>query len=456
MGEERFLDHVKADMRRKFNYTCSICLTHPLPLQGSHCAHLISASRAGAEQISDAISLGLLPSTEPYHRNGLENGIIQCPTCHLGYFTPGRLVLSPPLPVLQWIMDKLQGAKDSQAVWEIFAKFDHDCPPHLLPHKEHYSLVALFVQSDPMAKDSYALYCNLPKSLAIINNRDHFERFEPVSGLRNPPSGQLYRIFCWEKAFTHSTPGILKLTSAPPVHGDTIDYWKLPRVKCHIILYIFLQRAISANSSSPEVALARKIYAKLLNLRGTPSQTMFPTIVMDSAPDLASISLEESSLAGDVSTWTNMDVKLGSPSSPGTLINLSSERRTPSGRRPPKKDCGHERFNNEIQICTRCFTTVPISAKMSRGCGGCPEDQAGAEIKPTGAFGRPSVASEMSIECAGGPGDETVESTGGSDPPAVNWLATVWDPSLVSFGATLGAGAILGVLGTLILHRRRR
>ncbi|KAJ7836056.1 hypothetical protein B0H14DRAFT_3705618 [Mycena olivaceomarginata] len=325
MGEERFPNHVKADMRRRFNYTCSICLTYPLPREGSHCAHLISASQAGAAQILDAVSLGLLASTEPYLRNGLENGIIQCPTCHLGYFTPGRLVLSPPLPVLEWIMDKLQGAKDSQAVWEIFAKFDDNCPPHLLPHKEHYSLVALFVQSDPMTKDSYALNCNVPKSLAIINDRGQFEQFEPVSGPRNPPSVQLYRIFSWEKAFTHSTPEILKLTSVPPVHGHTIDYWKLPRVKCHIILYIFLQRAVNANSSSPEVALARKIYAKLLNVRGTPSQTTFPTIVVNSAPDLASLSVEESSLAGDVSTSTNMDVKPGSPSSLGTPTNFSPE-----------------------------------------------------------------------------------------------------------------------------------
>jgi hypothetical protein len=153
-----------------------------------------------------------------------------------------------------------------------------------------------------MTKDSYALNCNVPKSLAIINDRGQFEQFEP----RNPSSVQLYRIFSWEKAFTHSTPEILKLTSVPPVHGHTIDYWKLPRVKCHIILYIFLQRAVNANSSSPEVALARKIYAKLLNVRGTPSQTTFPTIVVNSAPDLASLSVEESSLAGDVSTSTNM------------------------------------------------------------------------------------------------------------------------------------------------------
>jgi hypothetical protein len=127
-----------------------------------------------------------------------------------------------------------------------------------------------------MTKDSYALNCNVPKSLAIINDRGQFEQFEPVSGPRHPPSVQLYRIFSWEKAFTHSTPEILKLTSVPPVHGHTIDYWKLPRVKCHIILYIFLQRAVNANSSSPEVALARKIYAKLLNVRGDPIANHVP------------------------------------------------------------------------------------------------------------------------------------------------------------------------------------
>jgi hypothetical protein len=96
---------------------------------------------------------------------------------------------------------------------------------------------------------------------------------------------------------------------------------------------------------------------------------------------------------------------------------------------------------------------------MSRGCGGCLEDPAGGETEPTGACDRPSVASEMSMGCAGCPDDEAVietEPTGGSDPPSVKWLATVWDPNLVSFGATLAAGAILGGLGTLILRRTRR
>jgi hypothetical protein len=65
----------------------------------------------------------------------------------------------------------------------------------------------------------------------------------------------------------------------------------------------------------------------------------------------------------------------------------------------------------------------------------------------------------MSMGRAGFPAGESVvetEPTGGSDPPSAKWLATVWDPSLVSFGATLAAGAILGGLGTLILRRTRR
>jgi hypothetical protein len=69
-------------------------------------------------------------------------------------------------------------------------------------------------------------------------------------------------------------------------------------------LYIFLLRAANTNSASREVALARKIYAKLLYLRGTPSLTTFPTIIADTAPDLTSLSVEESSLAGDSSIST--------------------------------------------------------------------------------------------------------------------------------------------------------
>ncbi|KAJ7891803.1 hypothetical protein B0H13DRAFT_2276899 [Mycena leptocephala] len=125
----------------------------------------------------------------------------------------------------------------------------------------------------------YDLYCNLPKAMSIINDRG---QFEPVSCAVNTGSDRLYR------GGTRGAAATMR----------ELYYWHFPGVKCHIILYIFLLRAANTNSASREVALARKIYAKLLYLRGTPSLTTFPTSIADTAPDLTALSLEESSLAG--------------------------------------------------------------------------------------------------------------------------------------------------------------
>ncbi|KAJ7934081.1 hypothetical protein B0H13DRAFT_1855555 [Mycena leptocephala] len=96
-----FPNRVKDMIRKNYKWTCTICF-NPLPDEGSHCAHLFDASKAGKEQVTDAVSLGLLDPTGDYQRQTPSNGTIR-------YFTSGRLVLSPPMPVLEWIADKLGG-----------------------------------------------------------------------------------------------------------------------------------------------------------------------------------------------------------------------------------------------------------------------------------------------------------------------------------------------------------
>ncbi|KAJ7470144.1 hypothetical protein B0H11DRAFT_2434274 [Mycena galericulata] len=272
-------------MRDAYNYTCVICLT-PLPVEGSQCAHIFdSSNRTGKEQVAHAISLGLLSPTESYIRSEQRNGIIQCPTCHLGYFTPKRLVFSPPVPVLHWIIQKLETATDPGAVRKIFEEFEMTRSPELLPYKDHYSLIPIFRSENP--DETYELYYNVPK-LSILKAGG--TAFETISSSEQAGQNQIYRIFSYKntrknKPFRRKA-GIVRFTAIPPHMGPTTDYWYI-RVDCHIILYLFLQQARGRASTIPEVALAHRIEAKLLEIkiRGTALQPA-PRITVDDEAEL--------------------------------------------------------------------------------------------------------------------------------------------------------------------------
>ncbi|KAJ6558316.1 hypothetical protein B0H19DRAFT_1261839 [Mycena capillaripes] len=298
-----FSSSVKKAIRTNYNWTCTICL-NSLPVEGSHCAHIFDASKAGEDQvgdnvlveytdsplslkITDAVSLGLLPPAEPYILDETRNGVIQCPTCHLGYFTSGRLVLSPPMPVLEWIADKLEEASDSAAVWKIFYELQFSRSTELLPYKDHYALIPLFHSKD---EASYELYCNVPLTSVMTPSGTFQTISRPVKTGQN-----IYRIFSYKKAREHSRAEIVRFTSTPP-HEGPIDYWCIP-IPCHIILYIFLRRTINRRSRSPEVALGHQIYARLLKLRGTSASNAFPIIAVEAETEF--VSLEQSSLAGN-------------------------------------------------------------------------------------------------------------------------------------------------------------
>ncbi|KAJ7883924.1 hypothetical protein B0H14DRAFT_2701311 [Mycena olivaceomarginata] len=412
--KESFSPSVKDLIRKNYNWTCTICL-NALPVEGSHCAHIFDASKAGEEQVTDAVSLGLMDPTEPYSRKASRNGVIQCPTCHLGYFTLGRLVLSPPMPVLEWIADRLEGATDSAAVWQMFTELELSRSPKLLPYKGNYSLVPLFHSKD---KEFYELYCNVPPTSVVTQSGT----FETISDPEKT-GHNIYRIFSYRKAHVHSQPGIVRFTSAAP-HGEPINYWNIP-VPCHVILYIFLQRTISRRSRSPEVALGHQIYAKLLKLRGTPS---LPITAVEAETEF--VSLEQSSLAGNSLSAVIQDAE---------QISTDPSRLRPSGRAMSPADddegtrrrrtnqcCGRESRGNTVHMCTVCYKKVLKSSSSitSESCV-VPEGQAedGSKTK------------------------QRIHHT------LAGWISGP-DVNSYSFGVTLTAGAMLGILGTLILRRR--
>ncbi|KAJ7085040.1 hypothetical protein C8R44DRAFT_893975 [Mycena epipterygia] len=438
----KFSESVKADLRKSYNWTCTICL-NPLPEEGSHCAHIFAASKIGKEQVgsgilieypyltvglkvSDARSLGLLNPKKSHSRSGLRNGIIQCPTRHLEYFAPGHLVLSPPIPVLEWITQKLEDATDSETVWKIFSEFELIHSLELLRYKNNYSLIPVF-SSDA---ETYEVKCNLP-TISVVTDSGTFKTVSTAD-----QTGQS-RTFSYKNPYQRSEPGIVRFAPTDS-HDAPTNYWYLP-VPCHVILYFFLQRARSYTSERPEVVLARRIYAQLLNLRaGSPSQTL--SLIMPVGARAESVSLEELSLAGTLSSTE--DIELVPTDPPGSRPKLSPKklkshnppaRRTPSGRSVPTNPCcGQEKLNNTKTICTICFIEVPRSEYSTKSV-------------------IPDVVPEYKREREPKGGSETnpiIKHT------LAGWMFSALDVTLPAFAAILAAGAIMGIFGTLILCRR--
>ncbi|KAJ7342596.1 hypothetical protein DFH08DRAFT_938439 [Mycena albidolilacea] len=297
------------------------------------------------------------------------NSILQCPTCHLGYFTPGRLVLSPPIAVLEWILEKLEYGKDRADVRKIFEQLDSDekCPTRLRCYKEHYSLIPLFRETDRSLKNEYNLYLNLPPTMSVINGKGKFEQMKGSTNQR-----QLYRIFCFKDGWDVRlrTPGTVQFTAEPPSGATPPDYWHIP-VQCNVILYIFIQRTQGRKSLRPEVALARQIYAKLL-LQNKPPRTSVRVMGVDTAEDSTPVSLEEASLAGDTADPYIQDTDdpySGSETESSSLNPIE----TSLGCLPPDEkggnkhqECRHLIRHNSVRLCKTCYVWHRKSSEPSR------------------------------------------------------------------------------------------
>ncbi|KAJ7582020.1 hypothetical protein C8J56DRAFT_1100284 [Mycena floridula] len=307
----------KKVIRGNYNQTCAICLKK-LTESGSHCAHLFDTSSVGQQQIDFAISLGILdPSpNKNYDRDSAYNGIVLCPTCHLEYFTPGLLVLSPPIELLQWLEKALD--ESQQPVWKAQGKV-----LEMLPYRNNYLLVPILKESTTIQ-----LYCNLP-----TQNKN--------------AADDAARIFDFRYAWKLSpNPGILYF------QADTEDSnrWRL-QVPCNVILAILIWRTASLISNRREVRLAQDIRAKLF--ARTPSP---PFSILEPSDDvLASDSedgeLLEASLAGPM-TVSYVLIR--------SLCNVAQDAQPKSrGKRTLKnKCCLFPTRGNTGRYCKRCYVCV--------------------------------------------------------------------------------------------------
>ncbi|KAF8220386.1 hypothetical protein L208DRAFT_1125369, partial [Tricholoma matsutake] len=104
-----FSKAVKRQIHKNYNHRCAVCLKRE-PVVGERgwdCAHIIAAAGQGEEQVDMGVHLGILPPG--YSRSAVENGILQCPSCHATYFSSKhKLVFSLAPQVLKYILDYLK------------------------------------------------------------------------------------------------------------------------------------------------------------------------------------------------------------------------------------------------------------------------------------------------------------------------------------------------------------
>ncbi|KAJ7821634.1 hypothetical protein B0H14DRAFT_3875868 [Mycena olivaceomarginata] len=263
-----FAEHTRRRIQERYCYQCSVCLQSVIK---GHCAHLFQKAAIGGEHVVEAIALGILDSHTSYNRSGAHNGTLQCPTCHLEYFTKGLLVWSPPIDVLRWIVDQMSGKRETMEMRQIFSALESnaaaDFPEELRHFINHYTLIPIF--KPRYRSERYEIHCSLPP-LSILVDGEFRQHLPPLEGLE-----VTYRIFNDVKARGReiSAPnyGVVSFPgSGSQDDASPLNYWYLP-VNCNVILYLFLLEADKVavtQDTRSEILLAKKIYDQLREAKG--------------------------------------------------------------------------------------------------------------------------------------------------------------------------------------------
>ncbi|KIM43652.1 hypothetical protein M413DRAFT_25981 [Hebeloma cylindrosporum] len=222
---------------------CAICLTR-LPQAGIQAVGLFDSSTRGLEQVRASIDMGLLPEYYDTSLSSDSNGLAQCPTCHMGYFTSNTIALSPSLPVLDYLCNYLKNTPvpDQMPLHKVCSQlrlattmydFALPDPTSILPYLELFTVVTLRPED---VIGCHLLTPHLPR-LSIVKN-DEFE-FAP-KGTSRMDQG-VVRIFDAFKLAMADNPPPMSL-GIIPLSGETPQcYWRLP-VKIEVVLAALVHR----------------------------------------------------------------------------------------------------------------------------------------------------------------------------------------------------------------------
>ncbi|KIM79119.1 hypothetical protein PILCRDRAFT_568223 [Piloderma croceum F 1598] len=240
----------------RFNGCCAICLLE-LPDEGSQYTHLVEVA-----QVNLATRLGILGLYDAQFAE--ESRITQCPTCHLAFFAPKHVILSPPLEVLQFIITYLTTTPDPKPLHQVFESLNRarsngselaDIPnsEQIIPFIGLYSLVTL----RPSQVTSLRLITPHFPELSQRNGR-HFTK-APENTLPNAPD--VARIFSVRPYIRNSEEiyGRIPLSPSLPDFAER-RFWRLP-AQFGVVLAMLIEHALTADSTCEEIELARTILA---------------------------------------------------------------------------------------------------------------------------------------------------------------------------------------------------
>ncbi|KIM79552.1 hypothetical protein PILCRDRAFT_823471 [Piloderma croceum F 1598] len=188
--------------------------------------------------------------------------MVQCPLCHIAYFTPDHVALSPPPQILQYIVDYLTetpvaNRKDLYKVFDLLVdanegrNVDLPDPTAILPYLGLFTLVVLTPED---LKGHEIATTHLP-DLSIFDNR-HFT-LDPNA---SPTAPNVARIFDVMDIIRFNPPkktGHIPLSSQDPEFRQQ-RYWRLP-TKIGVVLATFIERIGFVNYGSEEISLAQTI-----------------------------------------------------------------------------------------------------------------------------------------------------------------------------------------------------
>ncbi|KAF7349674.1 hypothetical protein MSAN_01694000 [Mycena sanguinolenta] len=335
-----FSPRAREEIRSRYNFICSVCFQ---PVVSGQCAHLFPCAAEGESQVKEAKFLGLLDPHTNYDRSAAYNGTLQCPTCHLEYFTKGILVWAPPLEILNWIYKQMMGMKEASEIRQIFVALESkkNFPARIKHLSNLYSLIPIF--KPKFNAKRYDLYCALPPLSMLVEGK-----FQTVSNPRQ--SEPTFRIFEYRKARTRARKATI--VSFLHTHDQKervmpTNYWKL-QAPCSVILYLFILKATETSSDKrPEMVLGRQIYSYLKRVIEPPKNERGARF----AKDLAA------GAAGDKTDINDSEERAhhGSPTVPATPPYRRTQSEPASSQKSPRAVCGsHPAKDHNKWYCVVC------------------------------------------------------------------------------------------------------
>ncbi|KIL66585.1 hypothetical protein M378DRAFT_160578 [Amanita muscaria Koide BX008] len=252
----------------QYHNRCGICLRFRCPTNSVQATHLIDSTPAGARLLEMAVNLGLL--TADYERDSTMNGMALCVDCHISYFAPKLIALSPPAPVLNYICNYLIDTPTANQIplnqvfdlLRLAMTGDEVALPDPTPILPYLGLFTIVTLRPYDVLGCTILTNHLPELSHLQENC-----FSPAPHGTSPADQNVAQIFDVLAIAAGNPPislGDIPLSPEQPQFQQQ-RYWRLP-VAIEVVLAVLIERAGAGINEIPEIKTAKAI-ASIINLK---------------------------------------------------------------------------------------------------------------------------------------------------------------------------------------------